>query len=214
MLRTTELEVHIVNVNHGDCVVVVGKNDEGPTFSMVIDGGSGGKISAEILTKNIDFPIDAETSKPIIHQLVASHHDRDHLGGLVKLLREGAFVIEKAWVPVLFNPPGFPWLSFENQTTFSEDVISDAEQASTKALLQIQSLAKDALLNLEHYVSDEELIEAIQLKKAIGSFSSVEVAEKSTNSTNVDMERDAVIEVINATLPNNCLLYTSDAADE
>jgi len=78
----------------------------------------------------------------------------------------------------------------------------DAEQASTKALLQIQSLAKDALLNLEHYVSDDELIEAIQLKKSSRIFSSDKSADKSTDSTNVEMESNTVIEVINAMLPD------------
>ena len=175
MSNITNLDVHIVNVNHGDCIVIIGRNEDGPTFSMVIDGGSGGTISAKILTDQIDFPIDPETEKPLIHQLVASHHDRDHLGGLVKLLKEDAFAVKQAWLPVLFNPPGFPWLSHEDQATFTEDARQNPAQASRNALSQIQSLAKDALVEFDYYVSDEDLHETIEQQKSSRSIFSDDI---------------------------------------
>lgn len=156
MSKITELDVHILNVNHGDCIVIIGRNEDTPSFSMLIDGGSGGTISAQLLIDKIKFPMDPESRKPIIHQLVASHHDRDHLGGLVKILKEDKFLVKQAWLPVLFNPPGYSWLSLNDQSTFTEDAIANPNLAREKALQQIQTLAKDALLRT-HNTSENDI---------------------------------------------------------
>lgn len=84
-----ELRVHFLPVGQGDCAVL--EFPEGD--ALVIDGGDGSFESVNVLCsylKALNLPSLT---------LVATHADRDHIGGLSSVLER--FPVQKLWLPVL-----------------------------------------------------------------------------------------------------------------
>jgi beta-lactamase superfamily II metal-dependent hydrolase len=84
------LEIHTINVQQGDCTLVIGP--DGTT--LLIDGGNGGKGTAEVVPylQSIGLlPADG------LDYMLASHQDSDHLGGLDEVINAGYDVRLDIW---------------------------------------------------------------------------------------------------------------------
>lgn len=66
------LEIHVINVDQGDCFLIVTPSDK----YILVDGGNNGKGIRYIL------PYLAEMNVLFLDYIVASHYDADHIGGL------------------------------------------------------------------------------------------------------------------------------------
>jgi competence protein ComEC len=93
------LEISFIQVGEGDAILVRDTNN----FDILIDGG---KVSAgtDILTFMQQEGVDD------LEYMVATHADRDHIGGLIRVLEDGSIPVEQ----VLYN--GYPG----ETTTWSE----------------------------------------------------------------------------------------------
>jgi beta-lactamase superfamily II metal-dependent hydrolase len=84
------LEIHTINVQQGDCTLVIGP--DGTT--LLIDGGNGGKGNSEVVPylQAIGLlPADG------LDYMLASHQDSDHLGGLDEVINAGYDVRLEIW---------------------------------------------------------------------------------------------------------------------
>lgn len=82
-----DLEVHFVNVGHGDCAIVVCDG-----AAMVIDGGSPGKSDTL-------FAYLTELNITHLQAVVGTHPDSDHVGGLPAAFH--AAQVDALYVPVM-----------------------------------------------------------------------------------------------------------------
>ena len=94
-------EIEVFNVGHGDAIAVtVDPGSESP-FSMLIDGG---ERAANIRQQLLSGDVFLRAGKHVIDLLVATHHDRDHIAGLIDVVDDEQFEIRQAWAPVVFQP--------------------------------------------------------------------------------------------------------------
>jgi beta-lactamase superfamily II metal-dependent hydrolase len=84
------LEIHHINVQQGDCTLVIGP--DGTT--VLIDAGNNGKGSGEVVPylQSLGLmPADG------IDYMIATHRDADHLGGLDEVINAGYDVHVEVW---------------------------------------------------------------------------------------------------------------------
>jgi beta-lactamase superfamily II metal-dependent hydrolase len=84
------LEIHHINVQQGDCTLIIGP--DGTT--VLIDGGNNGKGTGEVVPylQNLGLmPADG------IDYMIATHGDADHLGGLDEVIDAGYDVHVEVW---------------------------------------------------------------------------------------------------------------------
>ena len=76
------LEIHHIDVGQGDATLIVARNPlaEIPVRSCLIDGGLGNKASI------IHNYITTTAKLELLNVMVATHYDKDHIGGLIRLL--------------------------------------------------------------------------------------------------------------------------------
>ena len=76
-----QLEIHIINVEQGDCTLIVAIGTGGEKTALLFDAGKPGKGDKYIVPylKSIDISE--------LKYIVLSHHDGDHLGGLDEVLK-------------------------------------------------------------------------------------------------------------------------------
>lgn len=84
------LEIHHINVQQGDCTLIIGP--DGTT--VLIDAGNNGKGSGEVVPylQSLGLmPVDG------IDYMIATHRDADHLGGLDEVINAGYDVHVEIW---------------------------------------------------------------------------------------------------------------------
>ncbi len=113
------LEVSFIQVGEGDAILVRDTNN----FDVLIDGG---KVSAgtDVLTFMQQEGVDD------LEYMVATHADRDHIGGLIRVLEDGSIPVEQ----VLYN--GYPgntttWSDFTNAVFTSGITLTVAQAPMT-----------------------------------------------------------------------------------
>lgn len=85
-----QLEIHHVNVQQGDCTLVVGP--DGTT--LLVDGGKPGKGNAEIVPYLMGIGLMPPDG---LDYLVVTHRDSDHLGGVDEVINAGYDVRSNIW---------------------------------------------------------------------------------------------------------------------
>ncbi len=110
------MEIAFIQVGEGDAILVRDTNN----FDVLIDGG---KVSAgtDVLTYLQQEGVDD------LEYMVATHADRDHIGGLIRVLEDGSIPVEQ----VLYN--GYPgdtatWTDFTN-AVFARGITLTVAQA-------------------------------------------------------------------------------------
>lgn len=124
-----------VNVQHGDCIVINVEQPQG-VFSILIDGGKTKYRAVDKLFNQNLLP--KSNGKAQIDLMIASHHDMDHIGGLIDVVNDSRFEIKQAWVPVVLKPNFDPWIDVQDET-FTEAAIRNPDQALSNALASMES---------------------------------------------------------------------------
>jgi beta-lactamase superfamily II metal-dependent hydrolase/PKD repeat protein len=96
-----ELEIHYINVQQGNSVLIVGPGSDGKR--VLLDAGSPGKGGAEIVPyfqQHVGL-MPEET----LHSTLASHLHADHIGGFAEVFAAGYDVEETNWYNVEVEPP-------------------------------------------------------------------------------------------------------------
>ncbi len=89
-LRAQGLTIHQINVQQGDCTLLVGP--DGTTF--LIDAGNRGKGTSEVVPYLQSIGIQPGDG---LDFMLATHRDSDHLGGLDEVIDAGYDVESNVW---------------------------------------------------------------------------------------------------------------------
>jgi beta-lactamase superfamily II metal-dependent hydrolase len=117
-------QVLILPANHGDAIIIKTFDSTGGDFNMVIDGGTAATFQ-DVLKNEIK-------SVPFINIMVLTHIDSDHIGGLIKFVKNAYFKpdqIGKYW----FNSKNIKFLSsgenisYGQAKTFEELLVDKGE---------------------------------------------------------------------------------------
>jgi beta-lactamase superfamily II metal-dependent hydrolase len=84
------LEIHQINVQQGDCTLVVGPNGT----TVLIDAGNTGKGTAEVVPYLRGIGITPEDG---LDFLICTHRDADHLGGIDEVIAAGYDITQGVW---------------------------------------------------------------------------------------------------------------------
>lgn len=84
--RRGQLEIHLLDVKHGDAQLIVSPTGE----TLLIDGGR-----AEFAQKTANY-IKSILGHTTIDYFVATHYHTDHIGGVVPLFRDHGLTVRKA----------------------------------------------------------------------------------------------------------------------
>lgn len=85
-------QVLILPANNGDSIIVKTFDSQGNPFNIVIDGGTPGTFE-EVLKKQL-------RALPVINLMILTHIDSDHIGGLIKFVKNSFFnpdQVERYW---------------------------------------------------------------------------------------------------------------------
>ncbi len=89
-IRAQVLTIHQINVQQGDCTLLVGP--DGTTF--LIDAGNRGKGTSEVVPYLQSIGIQPGDG---LDFMLATHRDSDHLGGLDEVIDAGYDVESNVW---------------------------------------------------------------------------------------------------------------------
>ncbi len=84
--RTGQLEIHLLDVKHGDAQLIVSPTGE----TILIDGGR-----AEFAEKTANY-IKSVLGQTTVDYFLATHYHTDHIGGVVSLFRDQGLKVRKA----------------------------------------------------------------------------------------------------------------------
>lgn len=118
-----ELRVHFIDVGQGDATLIEFPNDK----VMLIDGGDGSADATKALLRYINA-LQVDT----IDDLVLTHADEDHCGGLTEILAN----------KTVFNaylPPSFPENGTKYATYYTKLFKADCKTYFTSRLIQFSS---------------------------------------------------------------------------
>jgi beta-lactamase superfamily II metal-dependent hydrolase len=121
------LEIHQINVQQGDCTLIIGP--DGTTF--LIDAGRPGKGSAEVVPYLQSLGLQPSDG---LDYMLATHRDSDHLGGLDEVIDAG--------YDVRFNV----WDNGSNKSTNEVDEFLQAALTTTAGAVQMAPLGGIVLL--------------------------------------------------------------------
>ncbi len=91
------LEIHHINVQQGDCVLIIGPNGT----TVLVDAGKNGRGNNEVLPylKSIGIdPLDG------LDYMVGTHMDADHVGGLDEIIEAGYDVKHQVYDNAVSRP--------------------------------------------------------------------------------------------------------------
>ncbi|MGZ4918281.1 MAG: ComEC/Rec2 family competence protein [Halobacteriota archaeon] len=93
---TPTLSVTAIDVGHGDALLITYPNGQ----HLLVDGGEGYAARAHVIPYLIQHKVTR------LDAIVSTHEDRDHLDGLVEVLKDGRFTVGTAYdtdFPILKN---------------------------------------------------------------------------------------------------------------
>jgi len=92
------MSVTMLNVGHGDAFLVKCHSPEAPTVNILVDAGPQKKRIVDRVASLLD-----PAEKPMIHLMVGTHYDADHLEGLIEIAKSRRFSIVEAWLPPILD---------------------------------------------------------------------------------------------------------------
>jgi beta-lactamase superfamily II metal-dependent hydrolase len=98
-----KIKVTVINVEDGDSIIVE-LNKPRKSLVMLIDGGKTGKYATAVKPQLDKILREHKKTAPDV--VVCTHYDRDHIGGLIKLIEDKGDAIKEVWVhktPELIN---------------------------------------------------------------------------------------------------------------
>lgn len=121
-------QVFILPAYHGDSIIIKTFDRSGKTFNMVIDGGPSATFEA-VLKKELKLI-------PFIDVMVLTHIDSDHIGGLIKFVKNAYFNpnhVGKYW----FNSKNIRFISHGDNISYDqaksfEELLIDKGEISNK----------------------------------------------------------------------------------
>jgi competence protein ComEC len=76
----TRLEIHVINVRHGDSTLIIAHGNNGEKSAILIDAGKPGRGNQFVVPYLKSLGISE------LEYVISSHHDSDHAGGLDEVL--------------------------------------------------------------------------------------------------------------------------------
>ncbi len=86
-------QIKVLKAYHGDCILIKTFDSEGNPYNVLVDGGPSNTFKYFLKKELIDIAI--------IHLLILTHIDSDHIGGLIRFLKNSLFdkiKVEKYWI--------------------------------------------------------------------------------------------------------------------
>jgi beta-lactamase superfamily II metal-dependent hydrolase len=153
-------QLFILPANHGDAIIIKTFENNGKNFNMVIDGGTATTFQ-EVLKKELKLI-------PFIDLMVLTHIDSDHIGGLIKFIKNAHFKPEqigKYW----FNSKNIKFISNGDNISYGqaktfEELLIDKGEIKEKWMEDIYLGVKPQLpdgIGIEIFSPSKEILEKL-----------------------------------------------------
>jgi beta-lactamase superfamily II metal-dependent hydrolase len=134
-----DISIDMLSVNNADAIIVWLKDENNNHFVMLIDGGN--KKDGEKVIQHLENYILPATGKKAPDLIVSTHHDKDHIGGLIKVVENYGNLIGEVWV----NNPAL-YLGDLSYKHLRESFRNKSEQKQYQVILE-------SLTNLDEFIS-------------------------------------------------------------
>lgn len=127
-MSRTETKISALKANHGDCLIIETFDAKGNDFNILIDGGTF-KTFHYFLSEKIKL-------LGVIHLLILTHIDDDHIAGLIEFVKSSLFPtirIDKLWVNganLLKIDTGSPKITYGQGVEFEKLLITKGIDSS------------------------------------------------------------------------------------
>ncbi len=91
-----DISIDMLSVNNADAIIVWLKDPNNNNFVMLIDGGN--KKDGEKVIQHLNNYILPSAGKKAPDLIVSTHHDKDHIGGLIQVVEHYGNSIPEIWV--------------------------------------------------------------------------------------------------------------------
>lgn len=100
------MKITMMKAGYGDCFLIEAKKNDGTSYNILVDGGTGN--SYDVIEKNKKF-ILSYLRENIMHLIVLTHIDDDHIKGIQRLLRnlftKKYYELKQNIIKVIYNSP-------------------------------------------------------------------------------------------------------------
>lgn len=97
-----DISIDMLSVNNADAIIVWLKDHNNNHFVALIDGGN--KTDGDKVIKHLEKYILKDAGKKAPDLIVCTHHDKDHIGGLITVVEHYGNLIDEVWIN---NPAEF-----------------------------------------------------------------------------------------------------------
>lgn len=156
------MKITMMKAGYGDCFLIELIKNDGTSYNILVDGGTGN--SYDVIEKNKNF-ILSYLRNNMIHLMVLTHIDDDHIKGIQRLLRS-LFTkkyqnINQNIIKVIYNSPYATALYLNKPYTKpqKEDIIRNGNISARSAKSVEQLLCNMELLSNEVVVVDDKNIQ-------------------------------------------------------
>ena len=91
-----DISIDMLSLGNADSIIVWLKDDNNNHFVILIDGGNKGD-SEKVIT-HLDKYILKDAGKRAPDLIICTHHDKDHIGGLIGVVEHYGNSIGKVWI--------------------------------------------------------------------------------------------------------------------
>lgn len=91
-----DISIDMLSLGNADSITVWLKDDNNNSFVILIDGGN--KSQGGDVIKHLDKHILPATGKTAPDLIICTHHDKDHIGGLIAVVEHYKNLIPEIWV--------------------------------------------------------------------------------------------------------------------
>lgn len=139
-----DISIDMLSLNNADSVVVWLKDHEKNNFVILIDGGNKG--DGEKVITHLNKYILPYTDRKAPDLVICTHHDKDHVGGLMPIVEYYRGLIGEVWV----NNPA------EHISSFTYQSVKDTFRR--KSLQKQYEVILESLTNLDDFISKVDKI--------------------------------------------------------
>jgi beta-lactamase superfamily II metal-dependent hydrolase len=134
-----DISIDMLAVNNADAIIVWLKDEDNNNFVILIDGGN--KKDGEKVINHLDKYILKQAGKLAPDLIICSHHDKDHIGGLITVVEHYGNLIDEVWIN---NPAEF--LGALNYRHLEESFRLKSQYKQYQVILE-------SLTNLDDFIS-------------------------------------------------------------
>ncbi len=134
-----DISIDMLSLGNADSIIVWLKEGSNNHFVILIDGGN--KSDGDKIIDHLDKYILKNTGKSAPDLIICTHHDKDHIGGLVPVVENYGKNIKQVWI----NNPAEHISSYAYQTL--------KESFRRKSMFKQYQVILESLSNLDDFIS-------------------------------------------------------------